>query len=148
MRKMVQEMSSSAVQSGNLTLLDAIKVLKSESLSEAEAVLERGLESMKDMQKQMQEQQAQQQEMMQQQQMQIKQEEMKEKQSELDNRIKIAQIAADSRIEVAEIQSEQKVNSDTMKEKNKLIVETSKADLQDQLNENQARRVSQSNLNK
>ena len=141
MRKAVQEMSAQAVQSGSLSLLDAIKVLKADSLSEAEVVLERGLDSMKEMQQQMQQQQAQQQQIMQQQEMQQKQMEMQQKNAELKNKIQVAQIAADSRIEVAEIQTEQKTSSDRMKEENKLRTEAVKADMQDQLNANQAKRT-------
>jgi hypothetical protein len=140
MRKAVQEMSAQAVQSGNLSLLDAIKVLKADSLSEAEVVLERGLDSMKEMQQQMQQQQAQQQQMQQQQEMQQKQIDIQQKQAELKNKIQVAQIAADSRIEVAEIQTDQQTESDKMKEGNKLLSEAVKADMQDQLNANQSKR--------
>lgn len=140
MRKAVQEMSAQAVQSGNLSLLDAIKVLKADSLSEAEVVLERGLDSMKEMQQQMQQQQAQQQQMQQQQEMQQKQMDMQQKQAELKNKIQVAQIAADSRIEVAEIQTEQQTDSDKMKESGKIMSEAVKADMQDQLNANQSKR--------
>tara|TARA_R110000787_G_scaffold205068_1_gene315556 strand:+ start:3059 stop:5323 length:2265 start_codon:yes stop_codon:yes gene_type:complete len=149
MRKMVQEMSAQALQSGNLSLLDAIKVLKTESLSEAEVVLERGLDGMKEMQQQMQEQQQQQQQMMQEQEAQKLKIEAQQKTAELLNKVQVAQIGADSRIEVAEIQTEQKHSSDLLKEENKVRLEAAKADFQDQMNENESHRnINQPNTKK
>ena len=149
MRKMVQEMSAQALQSGNLSMLDAIKVLKSESLSEAEVVLEKGLDSMKEMQQKMQQQQMQQQQIMQQQEMQKQQIEMQQKQAELQNKIEVAQIAAESRVDVAEIQANQKRETENLKEQNKVRLEAAKADLQEQMNENEYKRNSnQQNIKK
>ena len=149
MRKMVQEMSAQALQSGNLSMLDAIKVLKSESLSEAEVVLEKGLDSMKEMQQKMQQQQMQQQQIMQEQEMQKQQIEIQQKQAELQNKIEVAQIAAESRVDVAEIQTNQKRETENLKEQNKVRLEAAKADLQEQMNENEYKRNSnQQNIKK
>ena len=134
MKQMVQQMSQTALQSGNLSMLDAIKVLKADSLNEAEAVLERGMDTMKKLQQQQQEQMQQQQQAAMQQQAQEKQMEEQRKDKELANKMNIAKVEADSRVQVAEINNEAKLASDNLKEKTKINLEAVKGSVQEQLN--------------
>lgn len=126
-------MSQTALQSGNLSMLDAIKVLKADSLNEAEAVLERGMDTMKKLQQQQQEQMQQQQQAAMQQQAQEKQMEERRKDKELANKMNIAKVEADSRVQVAEINNEAKLASDNLKEKTKINLEAVKGSVQEQL---------------
>ena len=141
MRQVVQQMSQAALQQGSLTMLDAIKVLKSESLAEAETVLEKGLAAMKKMQEQQNAAAMEQQQAANQQAQAQAQAEAEMKQAELQTKIKVAEIDAKSRIDVAEINSDTRLQAEDTKEKNKLVLEGVKADLQDQAKENESRRV-------
>ena len=144
MRQVVQQMSQAALQQGSLTMLDAIKVLKSESLAEAENVLEKGLAAMKKMQEQQNAAAMQQQQAASEQAQAQAQAEAEMKEAELQTKIKVAEIDAKSRIDVAEINSDTRLQAEDTKEKNKLVLEGIKADLQDQANENESRRVAAS----
>jgi hypothetical protein len=100
------QLSQSALQSGQISLLDIIKVLKSDSLTEAQHVLEQGIEAMQKQAQQAQQQQAQ----MQQAEAQSKQSEL-EHEKEIKNidgeyKVKTAEINADARIKAAEIESD------------------------------------------
>ena len=110
-------MSQAALQNGSLNMLDAIKVLKADSLNEAETILERGMDTMKKMQQQSQEQVQQQQVSMQEQAMQQQKMEVERKNAELQNKLDIAKVTADSRVTVAEINQEGKLESEILKEK-------------------------------
>ena len=137
MKQMVQQMSQSALQSGTLTMLDAIKVLKAESLNEAETILERGMDTMKKMQEAQQQQAMQQQQASMQQAQQSQQLEQERKDKELQNKVNIAHIEADSRVQVAEINNDAKLKSDNLKEKTKLNVEAVKGEMNKQQTEAQ-----------
>ena len=84
-------MAQSALQSGNIDLLNVIKVLKSETLTEAEHILENGLKEM-----QMQAQAAQQAEM------QAQQAAAQEAQAQRDHETSIKQLDIDGKIKTAE----------------------------------------------
>ena len=137
MKQMVQQMSQSALQSGTLTMLDAIKVLKAESLNEAETILERGMDTMKKMQEAQQQQAMQQQQASMQQAQQAQQLEQERKDKELQNKVNIAHIEADSRVQVAEINNDAKLKSDNLKEKTKLNVEAVRGEMNKQQTEAQ-----------
>tara|TARA_R110002012_G_scaffold70268_1_gene181149 strand:+ start:4779 stop:7013 length:2235 start_codon:yes stop_codon:yes gene_type:complete len=139
MKQMVQQMSQAALQSGSLNMLDAIKVLKADSLNEAEIILERGMDSMKKMQQQAQNAQQEQQAAMQQEQAQQAQIESEKINAEMQNRLDIAKIAADSRVTVAEINQETKYESESLKEKAKIQLEGVKGSVQEQINNQSAK---------
>ena len=141
MRQVVQQMSQAALQQGSLTMLDAIKVLKSESLAEAETVLEKGLATMKKMAEQQNVAAQEQQQALSQQQQEQSKAETEMKQAELQTKIKVAEINAKSSIDVAEIQSDTRLQAEDTKEKNKLVLEGVKADLQEQMKVNESKRT-------
>tara|TARA_R100001377_G_scaffold78892_1_gene56818 strand:- start:1594 stop:3846 length:2253 start_codon:yes stop_codon:yes gene_type:complete len=147
MRQVVQQMSQAALQQGSLTMLDAIKVLKSESLAEAENVLEKGLATMKKMAEQQNVAAQEQQQALSQQQQEQSKAESEMKQAELQTKIKVAEINAKSSIDVAEIQSDTRLQAEDTKEKNKLVLEGVRADLQEQMKENESKRAIPSKLN-
>ena len=116
-KQAVTQLSQAALQSGNIGLLDVIKILKSDSLSEAEHVLENGI---KEMQAQAQQaQQAQQEAMqMQAQQAEISREhETNMKEIDAKSRLEVAQENTRGKIEVAQIQADLDANitSDKLK---------------------------------
>ena len=139
MKQMVQQMSQAALQNGSLNMLDAIKVLKADSLNEAETILERGMDSMRKLQQKAQEDAQKQQMSMQEQAMQQQQMEEQRRNAELQNKLDIAKIAADSRVTVAEINQEAKYESEALKEKAKIELEGIKGSMQEQLNNQQAK---------
>ena len=141
LRQVVQQMSQAALQQGSLTMLDAIKVLKSESLAEAETVLEKGLATMKKMAEQQNVAAQEQQQALSQQQQEQSKAETEMKQAELQTKIKVAEINAKSSIDVAEIQSDTRLQAEDTKEKNKLVLEGVKADLQEQMKVNESKRT-------
>ena len=106
MKQVVQQLAQSALQSGNIDLLNVIKVLKADTMTEAEKVLERGMEAMQKQQQAMQQQAMQAQQMAEQ----AKQAELQSQMQlkEIDNQAKrdVAQIGAESRKEVAKMQTD------------------------------------------
>jgi hypothetical protein len=116
-KQAITQLSQSALQSGNIQLLDVIKVLKADSLTEAEHVLENGL---KEMQMQAQAQQQQQQEMMQAQAQEAeaqRQHELNLKNIDAEAKLEAAKEMSRGRIEVASIQADvdADVNSDKLR---------------------------------
>ena len=95
MKEVIQNLAQSALQSGTISLLDVIKVLKSDTMTEAEHVLEKGLEAM-------QQQAAVQQEAEQQ----AAQAEQEKQNQEFEHETNLKNIDAQSRIESAEISAE------------------------------------------
>jgi hypothetical protein len=117
MRQAVQQLSQAALQSGQISLLDVIKVMKADTMTEAEHVLERGMDEMK---KQMEVAKQQEQEMLKAQAeaaMQEKQAEAQIKQLDNETSIKVAEIGAQARVQVAEIASDDKRDIADMKER-------------------------------
>jgi hypothetical protein len=132
LKTQVQQMSQAALQSGTITLLDALKVLKADTMTEAQHVLEQGIEAM---QGQMQQQQE---AAMQQQQAQAEAEQAKLaaekelKQMDIDGRIQVAQINAEARVAAQEVSSDANRDIDDTREKNKIVLEKVKADMSSQ----------------
>jgi len=117
MRQAVQQLSQAALQSGQISLLDVIKVMKADTMTEAEHVLERGMDEMK---KQMEVAKQQEQEMLKAQAeaaMQEKQADAQIKQLDNETSIKVAEIGAQARVQVAEIASDDKRDIADMKER-------------------------------
>ena len=106
MKQVVQQLSQAALQSGNIDLLNVIKVLKADTLTEAEKVLEKGMDVMKQQQMQQQQMAMQQQQALQQAQQSDLQKQAQLK--EIDNQAKrdVAQISAQSRVDVAKLQTD------------------------------------------
>ena len=129
LKQQVQQMSQAALQSGTITLLDALKVLKADTMTEAQAVLEQGIEAMKGQQEQLQAQQQQMQQAQAQADDAKMQAEMKLKQMEIDGRIKVAEIGAEARIVAQEVASDANRDMDDVREKNKIVLEKVKADM-------------------
>ena len=117
MRQSITQFAQAALSSGQVNLLDIIKVFKAETMTEAERVLEQGIEAAKELS--MQEQQRQQEAL--QAQAQIDQskfeQQMQLKQVDNDAKIQVAQIKADTDIAVAEIGDENRRDISDMKEK-------------------------------
>tara|TARA_R100000781_G_scaffold64848_1_gene40884 strand:- start:630 stop:1442 length:813 start_codon:yes stop_codon:yes gene_type:complete len=108
MKQVVQQLAQSALQSGGIDLLNILKVLKADTMTEAEKVLEQGMDQMKQ-QAAEQQQQAMQQIQAQQEAEQAKFEgEAQLKQMDNETKIKVAEIQAESRMAVATLQSEDK----------------------------------------
>ena len=106
MRQVVQQLAQSALQAGNIDLLNVIKVLKADSMTEAEKVLEKGMDEMQKQQQAAMQQQMQEQEAAAQQKQVEFEAEAQLKQIDNEAKLQVAKIGADSRIEVANIQSE------------------------------------------
>ena len=116
-KQAITQLSQSALQSGNIQLLDVIKVLKADSLTEAEHVLENAL---KEMQQQTQAAQQQQQQLMQAQAEQAeaqRQHEINLKNIDAEAKINVAKENSKSRVDVANIQAdvEADMNADKLK---------------------------------
>ena len=139
LKQSVQQMSQAALQSGSITLLDALKVLKADTMTEAQHVLEQGIDAMKEQQMQQQEQAMQQQQAAAEAQQAQSQAEMQMKQMEIDGRIKVAQINAEARVVAQEVASDANRDIDDSREKNKLSLEKVKADFNFQQKENDAK---------
>ena len=106
MRQVVQQLAQSALQSGNIDLLNVIKVLKADSMTEAEKVLEKGMDEMQKQQQAAMQQQMQAQQAAAEQKQAEFESEAQLKQIDNEAKLQVAKIGADSRIEVANIQSE------------------------------------------
>tara|TARA_R110000764_G_scaffold59945_2_gene129048 strand:+ start:3132 stop:5387 length:2256 start_codon:yes stop_codon:yes gene_type:complete len=152
LKTQVQQMSQAALQSGTISLLDALKVLKADTMTEAQVILEQGLDAMKKEQSNMQEQQ----QAMQQQQAEAEQAKIQAetelKKMDIEGRIQVAQINAEARIQAQEIASDASRDMDDVREKNKLTVEKVKADFNAQQkekdNEHQVKIESRKNVEK
>tara|TARA_R110001599_G_scaffold193455_2_gene389242 strand:- start:332 stop:1270 length:939 start_codon:yes stop_codon:yes gene_type:complete len=128
MKQAVQQMSQAALQSGTISLLDALKVMKADTMTEAQVVLEQGIDAMKDQQAQAQQQAMQQQQAAAEAQAQQTQAEAQLKQMDIEGRIKVAQINAEARVAAQEVASDAHRDIDDSREKNKLNLEKVKAD--------------------
>ena len=120
-KQAITQLSQAALQGGNIGLLDVIKILKSDSLSEAEHVLENGL---KEMQQQAQQaQQAQQQAMqMQAEQAEVaRQHETSMKQMDAQSRLEVTKESNKGKIEVAQIQAD--LDADVASDKLKTAIQ-------------------------
>tara|TARA_R110002020_G_scaffold146694_2_gene321463 strand:- start:447 stop:2789 length:2343 start_codon:yes stop_codon:yes gene_type:complete len=119
-KQAITQMSQAALQGGNIGLLDVIKILKSDSLSEAESILENGI---KEMQEQAQQaQQAQQEAMkMQAQQAEVaRQHEVNMKQVDAESRLEVAKENTKGKIQVAQIQAD--LDADVISDKMKSVL--------------------------
>ena len=116
-KQAVTQLSQAALQSGSITLLDVIKVLKADSLSEAEHVLENGIKEMQSQAKAAQEQQQSILQAQAEQEQTKMQHETQLKQMDAEARLKVAKENTRAKIEVANIQADLEANmvSDRLK---------------------------------
>lgn len=121
MKQVVQQLAQSALQSGAIDLLGVIKVLKADTMTEAEKVLEKAMDEMK------KQQQAAMQEQMQAQQAQAQEKEIEFqadsqlKQMDSQTKVQVANIGAESRIKVANIKSETDRDIHDAKEQSEIV---------------------------
>jgi len=106
MRQVVQQLAQTALQAGNIDLLNVIKILKADTMTEAEKILERGMDEMQKQQQATAQQQMQEQQALAEQKQAEFESEAQLKQIDNEAKLQVAKIGADSRIEVANIQSE------------------------------------------
>jgi hypothetical protein len=152
LKTQVQQMSQAALQSGTITLLDALKVMKADTMSEAQVILEQGIDAMKKEQAGAQEQQQQ----MQQQQAEADQAKVQAetelKRMDIEGRIQVAQINAEARIAAQEIASDASRDMDDTRERNKLVLEKVKSDFssqqKDKDNEHQSKMEAKKSIQK
>lgn len=105
MRQQLQSIAQAAVQGGQATLLDIIKVLKADTFTEAEHILERAMEEIK---KEQAEQAQQQQAMLQAQ--------AEQQQAEFERQVQLEQVKNQGKVEVARIQAETDLQIADMKD--------------------------------
>ena len=120
MKQVVQQLSQAALQNGSVDLLGVIKVLKSDTMTEAEKVLEQAMTEMQKQQKVAMEQQMQAQQAAAQQEAAKHQAEAQLKQMDNEAKIQVAQIGAQSRLEVAKLQAEVDRDLHDTKERNEM----------------------------
>lgn len=132
LKQAVVQMSQAALQSGSITLLDTLKVMKADTMTEAQVVLEQGIDAMKKQQQQAQEQAMQQQQATAEAQAQQTQAEGQLRQMDNEAKITVAKINAEARVAAQEIASDAQRDIDDTREKNKLNLEKIKADLNTQ----------------
>ena len=123
MKGVVSQLAQTALQSGQIDFLNVIKVMKADTMTEAEHVLERGMDEMKKIQEMQAEQAQQQAQAEAEAAMAEKQADAQIKQMELDTQIKIAEMNNEDKIQVAEINSDDKRDVEDMKERGRLISE-------------------------
>tara|TARA_R110000744_G_scaffold97872_1_gene189090 strand:- start:352 stop:2529 length:2178 start_codon:yes stop_codon:yes gene_type:complete len=106
MKSAVTQLAQSALQGGQIDMLDVIRIFKSDTLTEAENILERGLETAKEMQAE--QQQAMQQQAQAEAEAKAQEQQIEVQMNQLDNdtRIKVAEIQHQSKLETAEILSD------------------------------------------
>ena len=124
LKQAVQQMSQAALQSGTMT--------------EAQVVLEQGIDAMRKQQEMAQQQAMQQQQAAAEAQAQQSQADMQLKQMDIEGRIKVAQINAEARVAAQEVASDAQRDIDDVREKNKLSLEKIKADFNSQQKEKDA----------
>jgi len=106
MKAAVAQLAQSALQSGQIDMLDVIRIFKSDTLTESEHILERGLEAAKEMQAQQQEAAGQQAQAEAEAKAQEQQIEVEMNKLDNDTRIKVAEIQYQSKLDTAEILSD------------------------------------------
>ena len=118
MKQVVQQLAQASLQAGTIDLLGVIKVLKADTMTEAEKVLEQAMsEVQKQQQQTMQEQMQAQQAAAQAEQAKFEAE-AQLKQMDNEAKIQVAQIGAESRLEVAKLQADVDRDLHDTKERN------------------------------
>ena len=126
MKQVVQQLAQAALQAGNIDMLGVIKVLKSDTMTEAEKVLEQAMTEMQKQQQQKMQQQVQAQQAAAEAAQQKFQAEAQLKELENKGKLQVAEISANSRLEVAKIQAD--ANRDMHDTKQRLDMDKKAAD--------------------
>ena len=120
MKQVVQQLAQAALQAGSVDLLGVIKVLKADTMTEAEKVLEQAMSEIQKQQEETMKQQQQAQQAAAEQEQAKFQAEAQLKQMDNDAKLQVAQIGADSRLEVAKIQADVDRDLHDTKERNEM----------------------------
>ena len=120
MKQVVQQLSQAALQAGSVDLLGVVKVLRADTMTEAEKVLEQAMDEMKKQQDTAMEQQMQQQQAAAEQEKAKFEAEAQLKQMDNEAKLQVAQIAAESRLEVAKLQAQVDRDLHDTKERNEM----------------------------
>ena len=105
MRQQLQGIAQAALQGGQATLLDIIKVLKADTFTEAEHILERAMDEVKKQQAQQAEQQQQ-----------MLQAQAQQEQAAFERQVQLEQVKNEAKVQVAQIQSETDLKIADMKD--------------------------------
>ena len=124
LKGLIGQLAQSALSSGQIDFMNVIKVLKADTMTEAEHVLEKAMEEMKKSQESMQQQQMQLEQQKNEAVMAEKQADAQLEQLKLDTQVKIAEMNNEAKIVVAEINSDDKRDIEDMKERGRLISES------------------------
>ena len=120
MKQVVQQLAQSALQAGTIDMLGVIKVLRADTMTEAEKVLEQAMTEMQKQQQQAMEQQQQAQQAAAEAEQAKFQAEAQLKQMDNEAKLEVAKIGAESRLKVAEIQADVDRDIHDTKEKNEM----------------------------
>lgn len=120
MKQVVQQLAQAALQAGTIDMLGVIKVLKSDTMTEAEKVLEQAMTEMKKQQEQSMQEQMQAQQAAAESEQAKFEAEAQLKQMDNEAKLQVAQIGADSRLEVAKIQADVDRDLHDTKERNEM----------------------------
>ena len=120
MKQVVQQLAQASLQAGTIDLLGVIKVLKADTMTEAEKVLEQAMSEVQKQQQQSMEEQMQAQQAAAQAEQAKFEAEAQLKQMDNEAKIQVAQIGAESRLEVARIQADVDRDLHDTKERNEM----------------------------
>ena len=132
-KQSITQLAQSALQSGNIALLDVIKVLKAETLTEAEHVLENGLKEMQQQSQAAQQAQMQQQQAVAQEAQAQREHESQIKQMDVEGKIKTAETLNEGKIAVANIQADLEADITSDKLKSSLDKEAVQSDYKNEI---------------
>jgi len=124
MKQVVQQMAQASLQSGAIDLLGVIKVLKADTMTEAEKVLEQGMDEMKKQQQAAMEQQMQAQQAAQQQEQAKFEQDAQLQQMDNEAKLKIAEMNNQTKMQIAEMQAD---TSRDINDANEINSKTNKA---------------------
>ena len=120
MKQVVQQLSQAALQAGTIDMLGVIKVLRADTMTEAEKVLEQAMTEMQKQQEETMKQQMQAQQAAAEAEQAKFQAEAQLKQMDNEAKLQVAQIGAESRLEVAKIQADVDRDLHDTKERNEM----------------------------
>ena len=120
MKQVVQQLAQSALQAGSIDMLGVIKVLRSDTMTEAEKVLEQAMSEMQKQQQESMKEQIQAQQAAAEAEQAKFQAEAQLKQMDNEAKLQVAQINAESKLEVAKIQADVDRDIHDTKERNEM----------------------------
>ncbi len=132
-KQAVTQLSQAALQSGSIDLLSVIKILKAETLTEAEHILEHGIKEIQEQSQQAQEMQQQQLQAQAQQADAQRQHELNLKELENQGKVNAAIEAGKAKVEIANLQADLEANVSSDKIKATLQKEAMQSGLKDKI---------------